>query len=63
MAGALGVRLGGPAVYFGEKVDKATLGDDTRPITIAGYRGAIRLMYLTSLLALALSVWLSWLAV
>lgn len=63
MAGALGVRLGGPAVYFGEQVDKPTLGDDTRPITVASYRGAIRLLYLTSLFALALGVGLTWLAV
>lgn len=29
-AGALGIRLGGPAYYFGELVDKPYLGDDKR---------------------------------
>lgn len=58
MAGALGVRLGGSAVYFGRRVEKPTLGDDTRPVTVAGYYGAVRLMYLTSFLALGLAVWL-----
>jgi adenosylcobinamide-phosphate synthase len=55
-AGALGVQLGGPAVYFGEGVEKATLGDADRPVTVARYRGMVRLMYLTSLLALGLGV-------
>lgn len=52
-AGVLGVRLGGPAVYFGEKVDKPTLGDGETPVTVASYRAAVRLMYGSSLLALA----------
>jgi adenosylcobinamide-phosphate synthase len=63
VAGALGVRLGGPAVYFGEQVDKPTLGDDLRPVTIADYYSTLRLMYLSSLFALALGIWLVSLAV
>ena len=31
-AGALGIRLGGGAYYFGEWVEKPTIGDDRRPI-------------------------------
>ncbi|MDY0267586.1 adenosylcobinamide-phosphate synthase CbiB [Trichloromonas sp.] len=58
MAGALGVRLGGAAVYFGIRVEKATLGDDAHPVSVADYHAAVRLMYLTSLLALGLAVWL-----
>ena len=61
-AGALGVRLGGPAVYFGVPVDKPTLGDPIRPVTLASYHGTVRLMYLSSLFALGLAVWLVWLA-
>lgn len=30
VAGALGIELGGPSVYFGKKVDKPTLGDKKR---------------------------------
>ncbi len=58
-AGALGVQLGGPATYFGQKVAKPTLGDAKRPVTIASYRAMVRLMYLTSFLALGLGVWIT----
>jgi adenosylcobinamide-phosphate synthase len=60
-AGALGIRLGGPAVYFGKRVEKPTLGDADRPVTAAAYRAMVRLMYLTSLLTLIPGVLLSWL--
>ena len=59
-AGALGVQLGGPAVYFGEKVDKPTLGDPDRPVTVASYRSMIQLMYASSFLALMIGVLLLW---
>jgi adenosylcobinamide-phosphate synthase len=59
-AGALGIQLGGPAIYFGESVDKPTLGDSDRKVDIASYRAMIRLMYVTTFLALALGVFLSW---
>ena len=59
-AGALGIQLGGPAVYFGEAVNKPTLGDPDRKVDIASYRAMIRLMYVTTFLALALGVFLLW---
>lgn len=59
-AGALGVQLGGPAVYFGERVEKPTIGDADRPVTAATYRAMVRLMYLTSLLALGLGFLIVW---
>lgn len=52
-AGALGVQLGGTATYFGKAVDKPTLGDSEVPVTIGSYRAAVKLMYGSSLLALA----------
>lgn len=52
VAGALGIQLGGPAVYFGVQIDKPTLGDPDRPITIARYRSVVQLMYGSSFLAL-----------
>jgi len=61
-AGAIGIQLGGPAVYFGNTLDKASLGDAKRSLVPADYRRMMRLMYGSSLLALAvgvsLSVWL-----
>ena len=60
-AGALGVQLGGPAVYFGEEVLKPTLGDPDRPVTVNSYHGMVRLMYASSFLALLIGVFLLWL--
>jgi len=60
MAGALGIMLGGPAVYFGQLVDKPVLGDDNRRVTIARYRAAIRLMYLTGILMVGAGLALLW---
>lgn len=59
-AGALGLQLGGPAVYFGVEVDKPTLGDPDRSATVASYRGMIRLMYASSMLAFLVGVVLLW---
>ncbi|MCE5335171.1 MAG: adenosylcobinamide-phosphate synthase CbiB [Desulfobacteraceae bacterium] len=50
-AGALGVQLGGTNIYFGEAVEKPTLGDPLRPITLKTHKDMIMLMYLTSGLA------------
>lgn len=51
-AGALGIRLGGVNLYFGKPVEKPTLGDPIRPLSIDAYRSMIRLLYTASLLAL-----------
>jgi adenosylcobinamide-phosphate synthase len=55
-AGALGVQVGGTNVYFGKAVAKPLLGDPINALTIDVYRPMIRLMYITSLLAFALSL-------
>lgn len=59
-AGALGIQLGGPAVYFGLKVDKPTLGDPDRPVTVRSYKSMVKLMYASSFLALLIGVVLLW---
>lgn len=46
-AGALSVRLAGPARYFGRVVDKPFIGDDLREITREDIKRACKLMYLT----------------
>jgi adenosylcobinamide-phosphate synthase len=55
-AGALGVRLGGMNKYGGCEFRKAYLGDPKRDLTSALYPEVQRLLYLTSALALILSM-------
>lgn len=54
VAGALGVRLGGPNNYFGERVEKPWIGDERREITLSDIPRSINLMKVASLLALML---------
>jgi len=49
MAGALGVRLGGPSIYFGRTVEKPHIGEPLQPLDAERYRQAVRLLYGTSL--------------
>ena len=53
MAGALGLRLGGPASYFGVMHDKPWLGDERRGIVPGDIRRACRMEYAGALLGLA----------
>ena len=54
MAGALGVRLCGPASYFGQIKVKPYLGDDLRPVDAGDILRACRMELAGSILALAL---------
>ena len=54
VAGALGIRLGGPNDYFGQRVEKPWIGDATRDISVDDISRTIRLMWVSSTLALAL---------
>ncbi|WP_312972265.1 adenosylcobinamide-phosphate synthase CbiB [Atlantibacter sp.] len=54
IAGALGIRLGGPNDYFGERVEKPWIGDATRDVSVDDIPATIRLMHVASLLALML---------
>jgi adenosylcobinamide-phosphate synthase len=56
MAGALGVRLGGPSTYFGRLVEKPHIGDPGRPLDQERYRQAVRLLYGTSLAMAAITL-------
>jgi adenosylcobinamide-phosphate synthase len=51
MAGALGVALGGPAVYFGRPVDKPVLGPGLKQIDDRAVTDAIKVLFLVSFLA------------
>jgi adenosylcobinamide-phosphate synthase len=52
VAGALGVQLGGPSIYFGRKVEKPTIGDATRPIEPMDILRSNRLVLLGATLTL-----------
>ncbi len=54
-AGALGIELGGDAWYFGERHEKARLGDAKRPCEAEDIRRAQRMMFCMSALLLLLS--------
>ena len=53
MAGALGLRLCGPATYFGEKYEKPWIGDKRREIVPGDIHRACRLEYAGAVLGLA----------
>lgn len=56
MAGALGLRLAGPAVYFGKRVEKPYLGDALREIVPEDILLADRLMWTGAVLFFAVCV-------
>jgi adenosylcobinamide-phosphate synthase len=54
VAGALGVQLGGTNYYFGKPVEKPTIGESLRPLEGQDIKRTIGLLYISSILALAL---------
>ena len=56
MAGALGVRLGGPRLYAGSSVDDAFIGDGDRRVDAAAIRRALRVYRLACGLEMAVIV-------
>lgn len=54
VAGALGIRLGGPNEYFGERIEKPWIGDERRDVALSDIPRSIHLMKVASLLALLL---------
>jgi adenosylcobinamide-phosphate synthase len=53
LAGAFGIRLGGPSIYFGKEVHKPYIGDDLTPVRIEMLREGRILCLLTAILSLA----------
>ena len=53
VAGALGVRLGGTNIYFGAPVAKPTIGDSMKELEPRDILDAIKIMWVTSFLFLA----------
>lgn len=54
VAGALGIRLGGPNDYFGQRVEKPWIGDALRDVSNDDIPRTLRLMWVASTLALLL---------
>jgi len=59
LAGALGIRLGGPSVYFGKEVWKPMMGDDFMPVNIEMLKEARSLCLVTAILSLVTFVLIS----
>jgi len=55
-AGALSIQLGGTNTYFGEVVEKPTIGDSTEPLSHQHIKKAIILMYSSEILLIILSL-------
>ena len=52
VAGAFGIRLGGPSIYFGKEVWKPYIGDDSTPVNIEMLKEARSLCLVTAVLTL-----------
>ncbi|HHW47645.1 MAG TPA: cobalamin biosynthesis protein CobD [Clostridiaceae bacterium] len=50
VAGALGIKIGGTNIYFGQAVEKPTIGDDVKELDREDIRDTIRLMYAAAFL-------------
>jgi adenosylcobinamide-phosphate synthase len=59
VAGALGVQLGGANVYFGQVMEKPTIGDAKRELKAADIQHTVRIMYVTSLIIVVLGALIS----
>ena len=53
LAGAFGIRLGGPSIYFGKEVCKPYMGDDLKPVEIEMLKEGRVLCLVTAMLSLA----------
>lgn len=52
LAGAFGIRLGGPSIYFGKEVHKPHIGDDLTPVRIEMLKEGRVLCLVTAILSL-----------
>lgn len=53
LAGAFGIQLGGPSVYFGKEIYKPYMGDDLTPVRIEMLKEGRALCLVTAILSLA----------
>lgn len=60
VAGLLGIQLGGGHMYFGEYVEKPTIGDETRPVKLKDIDRTNKIMYRTFGFFVVIYVLLHW---
>lgn len=60
VAGALGIQLGGPNMYFGQLVEKPFIGDHIQNIEATHIRRTNQLLYVTSCIALLSFIVFDW---
>jgi len=60
MAGALGIRLGGPSTYQGKLRDKPYIGEDKQPSSPLLINEALAISFVASLLMVLLGVFVKW---
>ena len=51
-AGALGISLGGPGIYFGKKINKKPMGDDIRQIKPEMISSSVKILYSSTVIFL-----------
>lgn len=56
VAGLLGIQLGGTHTYFGQVLEKPTIGDATREVTMEDIDRTIKIMYMSELLMMIVLV-------
>ena len=56
VAGALGVRIGGANTYFGQTVEKPTIGTSEKELEICDITDTVRIMYVTSVMTLLIGL-------
>jgi adenosylcobinamide-phosphate synthase len=59
LAGAFGIRLGGPSTYFGKQVAKPYIGEEVTPVKIEMLKEARSLCLVTAILSLVIFVLMS----
>lgn len=60
MAGILGIELGGPGSYFGQMVDKGSIGEALSPIDEHHVKVAVKVLYISTLLMTGMGLWIVW---
>lgn len=60
MAGALGVKLGGPSTYAGEVIEKPYIGDSVRTVERAMIPEALTISFISSLMMVVLGMAVLW---